>query len=72
MVDKNMLGDANISYNQRHTVAKMKFIDLKTIKLLSSPLFMINWTGAPRYQATINKAADERVEAVLEYEGRFR
>src|SRR5580692_1569931 len=36
LVDRNMLGSNNIEYNQRHTVAKMKFIDLKVIKLLSS------------------------------------
>jgi len=35
MVDKNMLGNTSIHYNQRHTVAKMKHIDLKMIKLLS-------------------------------------
>ena len=70
MVDKNMLGDANISYNQRHTVAKMKFIDLKTIKLLSSPAIYDKAELVLRgTRATINKAADERVEAVLEYEG---
>lgn len=70
MVDKNMLGDADISYNQRHTVAKMKFIDLKTIKLLSSPAIYDKAELLLRgTKATINKAADERVEAVLEYEG---
>ena len=37
MVDKNMLGNTNMQYNQRHTVAKMKHIELKMIKLLSSP-----------------------------------
>ncbi len=70
MVDKNMLGNADISYNQRHTVAKMKFIDLKTIKLLSSPAIYDKAELMLRgNKATINKAADERVEAVLEYEG---
>ena len=70
MVDKNMLGNAEISYNQQHTVAKMKFIDLKTIKLLSSPAIYDKAEKILRAaKATINKAADERVEAVLEYEG---
>ena len=70
MIDKNMLGNANISYNQRHTVAKMKFIDLKTIKLLSSPAIYDEAELMLRgNKATINKAADERVEATLEYEG---
>ncbi len=70
MVDKNMLGNAEISYNQQHTVAKMKFIDLKTIKLLSSPaIYDMAEKILRAAKATINKAADERVEAVLEYEG---
>src|SRR6476646_9089424 len=37
LVDKNMLSARNPAYNKRHTVAKMKFIDLKTIRMLSSP-----------------------------------
>ena len=37
MMDKNMLGNTAVQYNQRHTVAKMKYIDLKMIKMLSSP-----------------------------------
>lgn len=70
MVDKNMLGNADISYKQLHTVAKMKFIELKTIKLLSSPDIYDKAELMLRgHKATINKAADERVEAVLEYEG---
>lgn len=70
MIDKNMLGNANISYNQRHTVAKMKHIDLKTIKLLSSPGIYDKAELVLRgTKATINKAADERVEATLEMEG---
>ena len=39
MADKNMLGNSMIQYNQYHTVAKMKHIDLKMIndyKLLTS------------------------------------
>jgi superfamily II DNA or RNA helicase len=70
MIDKNMLGNADIVYNQRHTVAKMKFIDLKTIKLLSSPDIYDKADLILRStKANINKAADERVEATLDYEG---
>src|SRR6185312_16909171 len=35
MLDKNLLKAEDVEYDQRHTVVKMKFIDLKTIRLLS-------------------------------------
>ena len=70
MVDKNMLGNTNIQYNQRHTVAKMKHIELKMIKLLSSPGIYSEAENILRStKANILKAADERVEAELNYEG---
>jgi SNF2-related domain/Helicase conserved C-terminal domain len=70
MVDKNMLGNTNIQYNQRHTVAKMKHIELKIIKLLSSPGIYAEAENILRStKANILKAADERVEAELTYEG---
>ena len=37
MLDKNQLKAEEVEYDQRHTVVKMKFIDLKTIRLLCSP-----------------------------------
>jgi SNF2 family DNA or RNA helicase len=70
MIDKNMLGNAEISYNQRHTVAKMKFIDLKMIKLFVAPTAYDAAENILRStKATILKAADERVEANLDYDG---
>ncbi len=70
MIDKNMLGNTAIQYNQRHTVAKMKHIDLKIIKLLSSPGIYAEAENILRStRANILKAADERVEAELNYEG---
>ncbi len=70
MIDKNMLGNTNIRYNQRHTVAKMKNIDLKMIKLLSSPGIYAEAEGILRStRANILKASDERVEAELSVEG---
>lgn len=70
MVDKNMLGSTTIQYNQRHTVAKMKHIDLKMIKLLSSPGIYAEAENILRStKANILKAADERVEAELDYNG---
>lgn len=68
MVDKNLLLSNPIHYNQRHTVAKMKFIDLKMIKMLSSPaIFQEAETAMRTNKATILKTADERVEAELKY-----
>lgn len=70
MVDKNMLGNANIQYNQRHTVAKMKHIELKMIKLLSSPGIYAEAENLLRTtKANIIKAADERLEAELVIDG---
>jgi non-specific serine/threonine protein kinase len=70
MVDKNMLGSTTIQYNQQHTVAKMKHIDLKMIKMLSSPaIYEEAETILRTVKATIQKAADERVEAELIYNG---
>jgi SNF2 family DNA or RNA helicase len=70
MVDKNMLGSTTIQYNQRHTVAKMKHIDLKMIKLLSSPGIYAEAENILRStKANILKASDERVEAELDYGG---
>jgi non-specific serine/threonine protein kinase len=68
MVDKNMLGTTTIQYNQYHTVAKMKHIDLKTIKMLSSPAIYEEAENMLRtVKATILKAEDERIEAELVY-----
>ena len=70
MVDKNMLMSSAIQYNQHHTVAKMKQIDLKTIKMLSSPAIYQEAENIIRTtKANIIKAADERVEAELDYNG---
>ena len=70
MVDKNMLGNTNMQYNQRHTVAKMKHIELKMIKLLSSPGIYAEAENILRStKANIIKAADERVEADLMIDG---
>ena len=70
MVDKNLLMSSAIQYNQLHTVAKMKHIDLKMIKMLSSPaIFQEAETMLRTNKATIVKAADERVEATLDIDG---
>lgn len=70
LMDKNMLGEKETRYNQRHTVVKMKNIELKSIRLLSSPeSFSEAETILRVKKANILSAADERVEASLAYKG---
>ncbi len=71
LLDKNMLGNHEAAvYNQKHTVAKMKFIDLKMVRMLASPN---NYEEAEEIlrstKANIIRAANERVEATLDYNG---
>ncbi|MCA0398938.1 MAG: DEAD/DEAH box helicase [Bacteroidetes bacterium] len=71
MLDKNLLQAEEVEYDQRHTVIKMKTIDLKTIKLLSGPE---NFTAAETYlrtgKANIESAVDEVVKARVEIDGK--
>jgi len=71
MIDKNLLGDPiNTAYDQRHTIAKMKFIDLRMLRMLSSQnIFNQAEESLRGTKANIIKAANERVEATLEHEG---
>ncbi|MEP7144998.1 MAG: SWIM zinc finger family protein, partial [Ferruginibacter sp.] len=72
LVDKNMLGTSNAAYNQRHTVAKMKYIDLKTIRMLSSPdIYEAAESILETTKANVIVAANERVEAELEVQGQL-
>jgi non-specific serine/threonine protein kinase len=71
MLDKNLLKTGDIIYDQRHTVAKMKFIDLKTIRLLSSPATI---QDAEKYlrinRVNIDMAKDETVKATVDLDGK--
>lgn len=70
LLDRNMIGDHTIRYDQRHTVIKMKQIDLKTIRLLATPEVCEKAEQLMRAaKATIKNAKDERVEATIELEG---
>jgi non-specific serine/threonine protein kinase len=72
LVDKNLLESGNSApvFNQKHTVVKIKFIDLKMIRMLTG---MQNYTEAEeilrKNKCNILIAADERVEADLEVNG---
>ena len=68
LVDKNLLtADKEVSYNQQHTVVKMKYIDLKFVRMLmgqelydeAEEIFRVN-------KANILHASNEKVEAVLD------
>ncbi|HRN56859.1 MAG TPA: SWIM zinc finger family protein, partial [Agriterribacter sp.] len=66
LLDKNVLGEKEVLYHQRHTVIKMKDIELKTIRLLSSPDSYAEAENIWHTQkANIISAANERVEASL-------
>lgn len=70
MADKNLLGNSIIQYNQYHSVAKMKNIDLRTIKALCSPSIFEEAEKILRAsKAVIIKSGDERVEAELKHGG---
>lgn len=67
LVDRNMLGEREIRYDQNHTVIKMKQLDLKMIKLLASPVSLKEAEDYLRgNRANIIAARDERVDAELE------
>ena len=70
LIDKNMLGNSNAAYNQRHTVAKMKHIDLKSIRLLTSPeTYDAADIFLEKSNAKVVVAANERVEAEVTQDG---
>src|SRR5215210_530391 len=70
LLDRNMLGEKELLYDQKHTVVKMKQLDLKMIRLLASPQ---SYTEAEEFlrsnKATILEAKDERVKAEVEVDG---
>ena len=71
LVDKNLLGSNEaIVYKQKHTIAKMRFIDLKMIRMLAGQK---NYETAEEIlrnsKANILQAVNEKVEATLEYGG---
>jgi SNF2 family DNA or RNA helicase len=70
MIDKGQLVADDVAYDQRHTVAKMKTIDLRTIQLLSSH-DVVN--EAEKYlqkaKPVIESAVDETVKAKVAIQG---
>jgi len=71
MMDKNMLDANEVQYDQRHTVAKMKYIDLKSLRLFSSPETFIEAEKFLRTdKANIEFAKDETVKATVPLDGK--
>jgi len=70
MIDKGHLQTEDIKYDQRHTVAKMKTIELKTLRMLSSPDTFIDAEKYLRTQkANIDLAENETVKASVALNG---
>lgn len=70
MLDKNMLGERELVYDQKHTVVKMKMLDLKMIRMLSSPeSFITAENFLQDKKAKIVSAKDERVTANVDMGG---
>lgn len=70
MIDRGQLQADGVKYDQRHTVAKMKTIEYKTLRLLSSPEII---EEAEKYlqtqKATIELAENEMVKASVKLNG---
>lgn len=67
LLDRNLLKAEEVIYDQAHTVVKMKFIDLRSIRLLCSPK---TFDEAEKYlrvhHPKIESAKDETVRASVE------
>ncbi|RYY59710.1 MAG: DEAD/DEAH box helicase [Chitinophagaceae bacterium] len=70
MIDKGQLEAEEVKYDQRHTVAKMKAIELKTLRLLSSPeIFDEAEVWLRTNKAKIELAENETVKANVPING---
>jgi non-specific serine/threonine protein kinase len=70
LLDKNMLDEVQLQYHQKHTVIKMKQLDLRMIRMLSSSeTFWAAENYLRSHKANILEAKDERVIAELDYNG---
>ena len=71
LIDKKQLGDNTNQYHQKHTVVKMKQLELKLIRLLSSP---DSYQAADEFlrtkKAKIIEAKDEKVKASVNFMGK--
>ncbi|MEO7393416.1 MAG: helicase SNF2, partial [Chitinophagaceae bacterium] len=71
MIDRGHLQSENVRYDQKHTVAKMKTIELKTLRLLSSQeVYSAAQEYLQAHKATIDYAQDEMVKASVKLDGK--
>lgn len=72
LIDKGRLRTEEVQYDQRHTVAKMKSIDLKSLRLLSAPSVFADAEMFLRTQkAKIEFAENEMVKASVTINGKL-
>ena len=70
MLDKGLLKAEDREYDQQHTVAKMKAIEVKTLRLLSSPeIYDQAEAYLKEHKPIIETAKDEVVKAKVPLEG---
>lgn len=70
MLDRGHLQTESIRYDQRHTVVKLKTIDLKNIRLLCSPEALLDAeTFLRTKKASIHYAENETVKATVTLDG---
>jgi non-specific serine/threonine protein kinase len=71
MIDRGDLQSEHVQYDQRHTVAKMKTIDLKSLRLLSSPeAFTEAETFLRANEAAFEFAENETIKASVTLNGK--
>ena len=70
LLDKNLLGEKDLLYDQKHTVVKMKVLDLRTVRMLTEPTAFLTADAFVRSGATprIRTAENEQVKADIELE----
>ncbi len=70
LLDKGLLQKEEADYDQKHTVAKMKTIDVKALRLLSAPEVFVEAERFLRHsQPVIESANDETVRARVTISG---
>ena len=69
LIDSNKLGETETEFKQQHTVVRMKQLDIRSIKMLSSPDALSTAEDYLRiHKADILEAANDVVKAELDYE----
>src|SRR5580704_3735798 len=70
LLDRNMLKAEDVQYDQQHTIVKMKFIDLRSIRVLCSQQTLLDAENYLRTKkADIVYAKDETVKASVDISG---